>query len=109
MKKLFVILGFIAAILAVILSVTPLFKIAVFPTIIAFLCGLGLLYLTKKKLIKTKAVQYVFLLSVISLSLIIYKSIFQTAEIGNTEELEKLDETSEEDAIKELEDIEIDI
>ena len=38
----------------------------------------------------------------------IYKSIFVKTEIGNTEELEQLDESSEEDAIKELEDLEID-
>ncbi|RZN79445.1 MAG: FUSC family protein [Winogradskyella sp.] len=108
MKKLLIILGFISAILGVVLSVTPLFKIALFPTIIAFLCGLGLLYLAKKKQLKTKLIQYIFLLSIVSLSFVIYKSIFQETKVGNTEELEKLDESSEEDAIKELEDLEID-
>ncbi|GGI57683.1 FUSC family protein [Winogradskyella haliclonae] len=108
MKKLLIILGFISAILSVILSVTPLYKIAVFPIIIAFICGIALLYLAKKKQIKTKAIQYVFLLSIISLSFVIYKSIFQETEVDNTEELEKLDESSEEEAIKELEDLEID-
>ncbi|WP_299117297.1 FUSC family protein [uncultured Winogradskyella sp.] len=108
MKKLLIILGFISAILGVVLSVTPLYKIAIFPIIIAFICGITLLYLAKKKQLKTKAIQYVFLLSIISLSLVIYKSIFQEAKVGNTEELEKLDESSEDEAIKELEDLEID-
>ncbi|MBT8243875.1 MAG: FUSC family protein [Winogradskyella sp.] len=108
MKRLLVILGFITSVLAVILAVTPLFKIAVFPVIAAFLCGLGLLYLTKKKQIKTKAIQYVFLLSIISLGFIIYKSVFYKAEIGDTEELEQREDKSEEDAIELLEDIEID-
>ena len=108
MKKALIILGFISAILAVILCVTPLFKIAVFPIIAAFLCGLGLIFLTKKKQIKTKAIQYIFLLGIIALVFTIYKSIFVKTEIGNTEELEQLDESSEEDAIKELEDLEID-
>ncbi|TCK64836.1 hypothetical protein DFQ05_2574 [Winogradskyella wandonensis] len=109
MKNVFVIFGFISSILAVILSITPLYKLALFPVIIAFLCGLGLVFLSRKKQIKTKAIQYIFLLSIIALSFTIYKSIFQKAEVGNTEELEKRDESSEEEAIKELEDIEIDI
>ncbi|SHH68150.1 FUSC family protein [Winogradskyella jejuensis] len=108
MKKLLVILGFISSILAVVLSVTPLFKLSLFPVVVAFLCGLGLVFLAKKNQFKTKAIQYVFLLAIISLSFTIYKSVFQKAEVGNTEELEQLDETSEEEAIKELEDIEID-
>ncbi|RNC86451.1 MAG: FUSC family protein [Winogradskyella sp.] len=107
MKKLLIILGFIASILAVVLAVTPLFKLSVFPIIIAFLCGIALLYFSKKKKFKTKAIQYVFLLTIISLSFTVYKSVFQKAEIGDIKELEQLDETSEEDAIKELEDIEI--
>lgn len=109
MKKLFIIIGFIAAILATILAVTPLFKLSLFPTILAVLCGLGLLYLNKKKQQKTKAVQYVFLLSIIALSLTVYKSIFTVVELGDTEELNKLEEKSEEEAIELLEDIEIDL
>jgi F0F1-type ATP synthase assembly protein I len=108
MKKALLILGFISAILAVILCVTPLFKIAVFPILAAFLCGLGLAYLINKKQIRTKAIQYIFLLSIIASVFTIYKSIFVKAEVGNTEELEQLDESSEEDALKELEDLEID-
>ena len=108
MKRLLIIIGFISAILAIVLCVTPLFKIAVFPIIAAFLCGLGLLFLKKKKNIKTKAIQYIFLMTIISLSFTIYKTIFIKAEVGNTEELDQLDESSEEEALKELEDIEID-
>jgi len=108
MKRLLVILGFITSILAVILAVTPLFKIAIFPVIIAFLCGVGLLLLAKKKQIKTKAIQYIFLLSIIALGFTVYKGVFYKAEIGNTEELEQREDKSEEDAIELLEDIEID-
>ena len=107
MKRLLIILGFITAILSVILAVTPLYKLAVFPIIIALICGIALLYFSKKKQFKTKAIQYVFLLTIISLSFTVYKSVFQKVEVGDTKELEQLDETSEEEAIKELEDIEI--
>jgi len=108
MKKLLLIIGFIAAILATVLAVTPLFKLSLFPTALAILCGFGLFYLNKKKAQKTKFVQYVFLLSIIALSLTIYKSIFTVAELGDTEELNKLEEKSEEEAIELLEGIEID-
>ena len=109
MKRLLIILGFVFGILAVLLSVTPLFKISLFPTILAFLCGLGLLFLSKKRQFKTKAIQYIFLLSIIALGFTIYKGIFQKVELQDTKELEKRDDASEEDAIKELEDLEIDL
>lgn len=108
MKKLLIILGFIAAILAVVLAVTPLFKLAVFPIIIAFVFGIILVYLSNKKGVKTKAIQYIFLLTIISLSFTIYKSIFTEAEVGDIKQLDQLEDKSEEDAIKELEGIDID-
>ena len=107
-KKLFIILGFIAAILAVILAVTPLSNLAVAPTIIAFLSGLIVLFLSKKQNTKTKTIQYIFLLVIISLSLTIYKGVFSTKEVGNTEQLELRDEENLEDSKEILEDIEID-
>ena len=109
MKKVIIILGFLGAILAVVLAVTPLYKLSVFPLLLAFLCGLGLLFLKKKQQLKTKAIQYIFLLCVISLSFTVYKSIFQQVKVENTQEIEKRADESEEDAIRELEDIEIDI
>lgn len=108
MRKLLIILGFITSILALLLAVTPLFKIALFPIIIAFLCGLGLVALSRKKQFKTKAIQYIFLLTIISLGFTIYKSLFFEAEIENVEEQQQREEESEEDAIELLEDIEID-
>tara|TARA_R100001369_G_scaffold91836_2_gene134389 strand:- start:1122 stop:1460 length:339 start_codon:yes stop_codon:yes gene_type:complete len=107
-KKLFIILGFIAAILAVILAVTPLSNLAVAPTIIAFLSGLIVLFLSKKQNTKTKTIQYIFLMVIISLSLTIYKGVFSTKEVGNTEQLELRDEENLEDSKEILEDIEID-
>ena len=108
MKRICIILGFIFAILSVILSVTPLFKLAIIPIILAVLFGIGLLYITKKSKTKTKVIQYIFLLVIISLVLTLYKSIFIEAEVGNTEELEQREEDSKEDSIELLEGLEID-
>ena len=49
MRKLLIILGFIAATLAVILAVTPLSKMAFIPAILAFVFGLIALKFSKAK------------------------------------------------------------
>jgi len=99
MKKLFIVLGFISAIAAVILAVTPLFKIAIAAIIIAFISGLIILFLSKKENTKTKIIQYIFLLVIIALSLTIYKGVVNTSEIENTDQLEQKDgENKEENA-----------
>lgn len=108
MKKLFIILGFIAAILAVILAVTPLSNLAIAPIIVAFICGLSVLFISKKEKTKTKTIQYIFILVIIALGLTIYKGLFNTSEIGNTEQLEQREEENLEDSKEILDDIEID-
>jgi ABC-type Mn2+/Zn2+ transport system permease subunit len=108
MKKLFIVLGFIAAILAAILAVTPLSNLAVVPIIVAFICGLAVVFITKKDKTKTKTIQYIFLLAIIALSLTIYKGIFNTSEVGNTEQLEQREEENLEDSKEILDNIEID-
>lgn len=91
-KKLFIIIGFTSAILAVILAVTALYKIAVVPISIAFVSGLIVLSLSKKQNAKTKIIQYIFLLVIIALCFTIYKGVFNTSENENTEQLEQQDE-----------------
>lgn len=108
MKRLLIILGFVSSILAVILAVTPLFKIALFPVIVAVLCGIGIFFISKKANTKTKSIQYIGLLVIIALALLVYKSVFNIATVGNTEELEQLEDDSKEDSIELLEGIEID-
>ena len=108
MKKLLIILGFIAAILSVILAVTPLSNLAILPVIVGFLCGLGILFISKKNQTKTKSIQYIFLLVVIALSLTIYKGLFTTTEVGNVEELENKEEESVEDSKDILEGLDLD-
>jgi len=98
MKKLCIILGFIAAILAVILAVTPLSNLTIFPLVIAFLCGLIVLFISKKQKNKTKTIQYIFLLVIIALTLTIYKGVFNGNEIGDTKALEIREEENLKDS-----------
>ncbi|WP_138434157.1 DUF2232 domain-containing protein [Winogradskyella algicola] len=107
-KKLIIILGFIAAVLAVILAVTPLSNLAVIPIIVAFVCGLLIIFMSKKDKTKTKSIQYIFLMVIIALALTIYKSIYYTSEVGDIEQLEQRDEENLEDSKELLEDIDID-
>ncbi len=102
MKKLFIILGLITGVLAVILSVLPTFKIAFIPAGLAFIFGLLAFLQVKKEGSSKHTVQLIFLFSIIALSLATYKSIFETNEIGNTEKLEQREEESLEDSIEEL-------
>jgi uncharacterized membrane protein YjjP (DUF1212 family) len=106
MRKLFIILGFFTAILAVVLAVTPLSNISIIPSIAAFISGLIVFYLSKEK--SKKVVQYIFLLTIISFSITIYKALFNKTEVGNTEELEVRVKESEQDSKEILEDLDID-
>lgn len=108
MKKLVIILGFISAILAVVLAVTPLSKIAFMPGIAALIFGILALYLSKQNQGSKKSIQLIFLVTIIALVLATYKSVFNKVEVGNTKELQEKEIESQEDAIKELDDIEID-
>ncbi|WP_033960348.1 hypothetical protein [Psychroserpens jangbogonensis] len=108
MKKLVIILGFISAVLAVVLAVTPLFKIAFIPGVAALILGVVAIYFSKEKQGSKKTIQLIFLLTIIALALTTYKSVFDTVEVGNTEELIEKENESQEDAIEELEGLEID-
>ncbi len=100
MKKVFIFLGFISAIAATVLSVTHLYQLAIAPIVVAFICGVILLYISKKGKTKTKTIQYIFLLVIISLSLTIYKNIFPKIDPNDSQLIEqqegKSDKESEE-------------
>ncbi|WP_299095168.1 FUSC family protein [uncultured Winogradskyella sp.] len=107
-KKLIIILGFIAAVLAVIIAVTPFSNLSVIPIAIAFVAGLLIVFLSKKDNSKTKSIQYIFLMVIIALVLTVYKSVYYTSEVGNTEQLEQRDEENLEDSKELLEEIDFD-
>jgi len=107
MKKLFIILGFISSVLALIIAVTPLYKIAYIPAIVALILGIVALYVSKEKQQSKKSIQLIFLMTIIALILTTYKSVFITAEIGDTKQLEQKEEQLEEESIEELEGLDI--
>ena len=108
MRKLLIVLGLIAAVLAMILAVTPLSQIAYLPAVAALVFGLVAFYISKRKQAPKKTIQLIFLLTIISLVLTTYKSIFNTAEVGNLEELEIKQEASVEDSKEILEGLDLD-
>ncbi|MBT8376502.1 MAG: FUSC family protein [Bacteroidia bacterium] len=107
MKKLIIIIGFICAIIAVILAVTPLFQIALIPLIAAILALTFIYVIIKKTGIQTKSIQYISVLVIMALTIVIYKFMFSTSTVGDTQELELKEQESVEDSKNLLEDIEI--
>ncbi len=108
MKRLFTILAVIASVLAIILSVLPISNLAIFPAAAALIFGIIAFYLSKKAGKVKKIIQFSFLLTIMALGLTTYKAIFNKTEVGNTETLVEKEEASKEEAIEELEDLELD-
>lgn len=108
MKKLFTILAFIASVLAIILSVLPISNLAILPAIAALIFGLIAFYISKKTGNVKKIIQFTFFLTITALAITTYKSLFNETEVANTEILEKKEIESETEAIKELEELDID-
>ncbi|GAA3568357.1 FUSC family protein [Snuella lapsa] len=107
MKKATTILAIITSFLAIILSVLPVSNLAIFPAIAALVFGLIAFYFSKKSGHVKKIIQFTFLLTIIALSITIYKAIFTTIEVADTETLEAKENESEEEALKDLEDIDL--
>lgn len=107
MKKLSTILAIITSILAVILSVLPIFRLAIIPAIAALIFGLIAFYLSKKSGQVKKIIQFTFLLTIITLTITTYKSIFDKTEVADIEALEATETKFEEEAIEELEELDL--
>lgn len=108
MRRFFIILGFIAAIVALILSVSPLFKIAYLPGVAALIFGLVAFYFSKQQQRLRKTVQLILMLTLISLILTTYKTVFRTPKVDNIEELELKEEASKKESEKSLKNLEHD-
>jgi len=107
MRLTFIIIGLILSLLAVILAILPLYTLSFIPAILAFLFGLLGFYKSKKSHKPTHTPQLIFLLSIIALAIATYQSVYSTAEVGDTEQLELREENSLEESMDELESIEI--
>ncbi len=109
MRRLFIVLGFISAVLALIIAVTPLSQIAYVPAVAALIFALIAFYMAKQKQYPKKSIQLIFLLTFIALVLTTYKSVFNAAEVGNLDELELKEEASIEDSKELLEELDLEI
>lgn len=107
MKRVFTILAVAASILAVIFAVLPISNLALIPGIAALIFGSIAFWLSKKTGEVKKIIQFSFFLTIIALTLSIYKAVFITTEVTETESLEAKESQLEESAIEELEDIDL--
>ena len=108
MRVLLVVIGIISSILGLALSILPFGNIALIPIIIAFVTGLLAMNMIKKEQGNNLIIKIIFLLAIIGLGMTIYRAVFdQNVVEDNTESIER-DKQSEEDAIEELEVLEID-
>lgn len=104
MKLLLSILGLISSILALILAILPMEKLAIIPAIAAIIFSLIAMYLSKNE--SKKLIKFIFLVTIISLAIITYKSVFSgEAEISLDENFIEKNQESEEKAIEELEEL----
>lgn len=109
MKRIFTILAIIASVLAIIFSVLPISNLAVFPAASALVFGGIAFYLSKKAGEVKKIIQFTFLLTTCALAITTYKAFFIKTEVANTEILNEKEAQFEEEAIEELEDLDIEI
>ncbi|MFB9056785.1 FUSC family protein [Mariniflexile ostreae] len=108
MKQLFTVLAAIASFLAIILSVLPASNLAVIPAVVALVFG-GLAYfLSKRSGQINKTIPFTLFLTMMALVITLYKAAFNNSEIGNTKELIRKEEASKEEAIDELENLDLD-
>lgn len=107
MKRVFIIFGVIAAVFATILSVLPVSNLTIFPALAALICGLIAYFLSKKTGSVSKMIPFVFLLTTVSLSISFYKAVFIKSEVTNTEELINKEDESKQEAMEELEGLDL--
>lgn len=107
MRILITTLAVLAAIIGLILSILPFGSIALIPIILSFILGFISFKMTQKEGKNTKFVKVIFLTTIVALALTIYRSVFDENVVENDIETIKKEQQSEEDAIEELEGIEI--
>jgi len=101
------ILALLTAVIGLSLSILPIGAIAFIPIVIAFILGFIAFKMAQKDGANTKLVKVIFLITIIALVLSIYRSVFETNVVENDIETIEKEEQSKEDAIEELEGLEI--
>jgi len=106
MRLLFIILGTLAAIIALILSILPFGMLALIPAVAALIFGLIAFSISKKEGKSKGMVNLILLLTVIALVITTYRSITNENTLENDTEFIEKEKESEEKAMDELEDLE---
>lgn len=106
MRQLFIILSIIFAILGLVMSILPFGPIALIPIIASFIFSFVAFKVSKNGNKSTKIIRGIFLITIISLCLSIYRSVFETNIIEEDVETIEKEKISDED-MEELESLEI--
>jgi predicted tellurium resistance membrane protein TerC len=107
MRLIVTVLAVLAAILGLALSILPFGNIALIPIITAFILGFVAFKMAQKEGKNTKFVKVIFLITIVALVTSIYRTITDENVVENDVETIEKEQQSEEDAIEELEGIEI--
>ena len=107
MRLTLIILSIISAILGLALSILPFGNIAILPIVISFISGLIAFKISQKENNSANIVKGVFVVLIISLGLTMYNSFKTNEVIEDTQKAIIKENQSEEDALEELESIEI--
>lgn len=107
MRILITTLAIIAASLGLVLSILPFGAIALIPIVIAFILGFIAFKMAQKDGANTKLVKVIFLTTIIALVLSIYRTVIEDNVVENDIETIEKEKQSQEDALEELEDLDI--
>ena len=105
--RLLNVLAVIAAVLGILFSFLPLYELAIFPATIALVFGLISYYSAKKQQLSFYFARIVIIISLVSILISVSKQLFSSNEINEDtqQELKLKEDQSEEDAVKELEEL----
>lgn len=107
MRNLLLILGFICAALGLILAILPFNKLAIIPLVVAFFLAIITIRVSKREQKGTMPLRIILFITIVGLFLSIYRTVMDENVVEQTTDSVERDKQSEEDAIEELEGIEI--
>ena len=107
MRKILIVLGLIAAVLALILAATPFSNTAYIPAITALVFGFIAFYIAKRDQSPKKTIQLIFLLTLLALVLTTYKVIFNPSVVEHVEKSELKEKTPVKDSEDRLEEVDV--
>lgn len=109
MKKTLTILAVICCFIAVFFAVLPISNLAIFPGTLALIFGGIAYYLSKKNGGIKKIIPFTLLLTICALSMATYKAVFIKTVVADTTILNEKEIQLEEQALEELEDLDIEV